>query len=100
MSIYVDPLQPTVHNLKWRYTQGCHLIADSVNELHAFAARLGLQPGWFQGASVIPHYDLSLSKRKQATRLGAVELTLQQTAQRIRGQRQSVVKPKKRRSRS
>lgn len=88
MSVYVDPLQPTVRNVNWRFPQGCHLIADSDDELHAFASRLGLKLGWFQGTSTIPHYDLTRNKRKQAVRTGAVEITLRQMAERIRAHRE------------
>ncbi|MCD6392439.1 MAG: DUF4031 domain-containing protein [Planctomycetes bacterium] len=87
MSVYVDPLQASVLKVNWRYPQGCHLIADSDDELHAFATRLGLKLGWFQDKSTMPHYDLTPNKRKQAVRLGAVELTLHQMAERIRSHR-------------
>lgn len=35
----------------------CHLVADTVGELHEAAAKLGLKREWFQEASY-PHYDL------------------------------------------
>lgn len=67
--VYVDRLQ----NYGWRLGPSCHLIADSLPELHGFAARLGLRFEWFQLKSS-PHYDLTASKRKRALELGAVEL--------------------------
>jgi hypothetical protein len=46
----------------------CHLTSDtSEEELHEFAARLGLKREWFQG----DHYDLTEGKRMQALKLGA-----------------------------
>ncbi len=48
-----------------------HMMADSEAELDEFAARLGLQPAWRQG----DHYDVSQSKRAQAIKLGASEVT-------------------------
>lgn len=53
----------------------CHMVADSLDELHAFAERLGLRREWFQATSV-PHYDLSLTRRKLALELGAVEVRI------------------------
>lgn len=69
MSVYVDPLV----DWGWRLGPSCHLIADTLEELHEFAARLGLRRSWFQPHST-PHYDLTASKRAAAVALGAVEL--------------------------
>jgi len=38
-----------------------HLVADTLDELHAAAQRLGLKRAWFQGGNM-PHYDLMGSK--------------------------------------
>lgn len=73
--VYVDPLFTCTPNRRWRWAQASHLIADTVNELHVFAGRLGLKRMWFQYNSVIPHYDLTKNKRNAAIRLGAVEIT-------------------------
>jgi hypothetical protein len=70
MSVYVDVLR----DWGWRLGPSCHLIADSNEELHAFAALLGLRKEWFQRSSSGPHYDLTARKRAQAVRLGAIEL--------------------------
>lgn len=41
------------------YTDGIHLVADSLPELHAFAKRIGLQYYYYHGAERgHPHYDL------------------------------------------
>jgi hypothetical protein len=44
------------------YTDGIHLVADSLEELHAFAMRLGLRRGWFHNRRdrkrPHPHYDV------------------------------------------
>jgi hypothetical protein len=72
--IYVDPL------LKWPTRIRCfkdgssHLFADTVTELHQFAGRLMLSREWFQDKPGFPHYDLTVRKRSEAVRLGAVEL--------------------------
>jgi hypothetical protein len=73
MSVYVDKLR----DWGWRLGPSCHLISDCPpgdnEELHAFAARLGLRRSWFQ-TGIEPHYDLTASKRALAVRLGAIEL--------------------------
>ena len=49
----------------------CHMATDgSWEELHAFAARLGLRRAWFQG----DHYDLPPHGRAAAVALGAEEV--------------------------
>lgn len=86
MAIYVDPLFATQPSQKWPYRQACHLTADTVEELHAFAKKLGLKRIWFQGHHRNPlfwHYDLTENKRRQAILLGAVSLTTQQWVERV-----------------
>lgn len=39
-------------------TDGVHLVADDLDELHAFARRVGLRREWFQDGPR-PHYDLT-----------------------------------------
>lgn len=79
MSVYVDPLLPCILNKNWKYNYSCHLVADTITELHEFAMWLGLKPSWFQNKT-IPHYDLTSNKRKQAVKLGAVEIDKKQFA--------------------
>ena len=71
MAIYVDKLR----NWGWKYGKSCHLITDGPNEeLHEFAARIGMRREWFQASSSGPHYDLTARRRAHAVRLGAIEL--------------------------
>lgn len=72
MPVYVDEL--TVYPNAWGpFKRGsCHLTADTLDELHAFAQSLGLKRAWFQPHRLAPHYDLVPSKRVQALELGAV----------------------------
>ena len=76
MSVYVDAL------INWnapgapdafRNKPSCHLYADSVEELHAFARRLGLKKAWFQDHRWVKHYDLTEARRVKAVALGAIE---------------------------
>ena len=58
-----------------RWTGGGHLQADSLEELHAFAERLGLRREWFQSKPGRPendHYDLGRRGRELALELGAI----------------------------
>lgn len=68
--VYVDELR----DWGWRLGPSCHLLADTNEELHEFAARLGLERAWFHASASGPHYDLTKGKRALAVRLGAVEI--------------------------
>ncbi len=74
MGVYVDDLRLVVRNRNWPYDKACHLVADTIKELHIFARKLSLRQGWFQLNS-LPHYDLTPSKRAQALRFGALAIT-------------------------
>lgn len=73
MSVYVDEMQVCIQSAKWPYARACHLVADSIEELQAFALSMGLHFSWFQTES-FPHYDLTTRMRKKAVRMGAVEM--------------------------
>ena len=63
---------------RWKGKLWCHLTADSIAELHAFASRLGLKKEWFQNHKLIPHYDITEKKRLIAIRQGAIALTTEE----------------------
>jgi len=79
------------------YTDGVHLIADSVPELHAFADDIGLNHCWFRGWSKLrPHYSL-INKKKaylfdgrgekylyKAIRMGALKITSRELVRLLR----------------
>lgn len=67
MAVYVDNEQ-----IEWRGQQWCHLVADSLGELHAFALSLGLKRAWFQVKASYPHYDVTMAVRERALGLGAI----------------------------
>jgi hypothetical protein len=59
------------------------MIADTTEELHAMAERIGLQRRYVQDAgSWGEHFDLIPSKRALAVRYGAKELTSSEMGQR------------------
>lgn len=68
MPVYVDN-----ECISWRGKLWCHLVADSLDELHGFAKRLGLKRGWFQEQTRYPHYDVTVQVRERALRLGALD---------------------------
>jgi hypothetical protein len=67
MAVYVDN-----ERIEWRGKLWCHLVADSLDELHAFAARIGLRRNWFQGRASYPHYDVTTEVRERALHAGAL----------------------------
>jgi hypothetical protein len=67
MTVYVDN-----ERIEWRGKLWCHLVADSLEELHAFAARIGLRRSWFQDRASYPHYDVTTDVRERAIRSGAI----------------------------
>jgi hypothetical protein len=69
MAVYVDQAIWSWLGLKW-----CHLLADDLEELHRFAAALGIKRTSFQALpkASYPHYDLTAYERRQAIAKGAV----------------------------
>jgi lysophospholipase L1-like esterase len=87
-AVYVDPLLRYASNRRFPWRQSCHLFADSIDELHDFAARLGLQREWFQiGRRGLPHYDLNAERRTLAIELGAVALSRKESVAKWRAMR-------------
>jgi hypothetical protein len=73
MAVYVDDAFVEGEWGKW--TGGGHMQADTAEELHAFAASIGLKRGWFQARPGRPdrdHYDVTASKRDAAILAGAI----------------------------
>jgi hypothetical protein len=70
MPVYVDDLVDYGVTYGRAGPEWCHLIADTLEELHFFAVcELGLRQDWFQDKR-IPHYDLTKGKRALAIRKG------------------------------
>lgn len=70
MAVYVDD---AVH--AWRGERWAHLMADTLAELHAFAARLGMPRRAFQDRTSGAHYDVTATMRERAIALGAVAIS-------------------------
>lgn len=60
--------------LPYRRMKMCHMLADTLDELHAMADRIGVARRHFQTDSSAPHYDICKSKRALAVKHGAVEI--------------------------
>lgn len=73
MAVYVD--DAFVEGAWGKWTGGGHMQADTPEELHEFAASIGLRREWFQerpGRPERSHYDLTASKRDAAILAGAI----------------------------
>jgi len=96
MSVYVDPLFDTRGwSANWPYPFACHLMADSDEELHALAAKLGLKRAWHQTnpPHAVSHYDLTVRKRARAVELGAIEVEARFRPKRERRPRRRGLRP-------
>ena len=65
MTVYIDDAV-----WPWRGRRWAHLMADSLDELHAFAAALGIPRRAFQNKRSGAHYDVPAELRAQALALG------------------------------
>lgn len=79
MTIYVDGMVSNGWRMRGNAIKNCHMFSDSEDlaELHAFAKRIGMRREWFQDKRV-PHYDLTVSRRRLAVAAGAVEVDRRQ----------------------
>jgi Protein of unknown function (DUF4031) len=68
MAVYVDDAR-----IRWRGRFWSHLVADSPDELHDAARRLGLRREWAQDRGRTLHYDLPDELRERAIALGVAE---------------------------
>lgn len=82
MAVYVDKARNPYGRMIM-----CHMVADTDDELHAMAARIGLRRAWFQGNASTPHYDVSLSVRARAIGFGALEVGRRELVAIIRAKR-------------
>ena len=77
MSVYVDWLMH--HGAERGFFAGkksCHMFADTLEELHEMADKIGMNRAWFQdNGQTAEHYDLVAGRRAAAVKLGAIELT-------------------------
>ncbi len=79
MTVYVDDMHRFPIG-KYRRMKMSHMIADTDQELHDMADRIGVDRRWWQSpeATSGSHYDIALTKRELAIDAGAVEITMRQ----------------------
>ena len=83
MAVYVDNMRAPFGRMIM-----CHMLADTDEELHNMAARIGVARKWHQYPNTVKsHYDISLTKRALAVQYGAVEIDLRDTARIVRERR-------------
>lgn len=70
MAVYVDNAV-----FQWRGRYWAHLLADDLDELHTFAARLGMPRCAFQDKRSGAHYDIDSAMREAALRFGALPVS-------------------------
>lgn len=74
----------------------CHMIADTPDELHAMADRIGVARRWYQQPPKASfwHYDIAKSKRALAVAAGAIECGRNEFVVALRRIRESGTYPK------
>jgi hypothetical protein len=83
MTVLVDELREYPHT-RLPFRHWCHLVSDvDFDELHAFAAGMGIPRSRFQG----DHYDLPAHFRERAVALGAHEVSTRELTSRMAGPR-------------
>lgn len=83
MTVYVDKMRADFGQMIM-----CHMIADTDEELHAMADRIGVKRRWHQKPGTPhSHYDICLSKRKLALSHGAKEVSNRELIEVIRRKR-------------
>lgn len=71
MTVHVDTMRARLRRMIM-----CHMIADTDEELHAMAERIGVTRNWYQR----DHYDIAMAKKKLALAAGARQISLRQLA--------------------
>jgi predicted nuclease with RNAse H fold len=75
MAVYVDNMYASYRGMRL-----VHMLADEDAELHAMAARIGIDRKHWQSpeSTAGSHYDICSSKRRLAVAFGAIEITFRQ----------------------
>ncbi len=86
MTCYVDAVR-SYPDAGLRFTEYCHLLADSRAELHAIASAVGMPRLAFQDHPWRWHYDLPGHLRPHAVELGALEVGMHEIGALLRRRR-------------
>jgi hypothetical protein len=83
MTVYVDDMRAPFGRMVM-----CHMLADTTAELMDMADRIGVARRWIQKAGTPhEHFDIALSKRALAVKLGAIEIDRHQLVTIVRARR-------------
>ena len=75
MTVYVDDMRAQFGRMVM-----CHMLADNDAELLKMADAIGMQRKWHQYPGTHrSHFDIALSKRAEAVKAGAKEITWRET---------------------
>lgn len=67
------------------YNRLSHFVADTEEELHAFARAIGLKRRWYQEKGILSHYDLTTPRAMQrAAAAGAIEISPKEIVKKLR----------------
>jgi len=83
VACYVDTVR-SYPNAGLRFTEFCHLLADTRDELHDMADALGIPRRFFQEHPWRWHHDLPEHLRPLAIDLGAVEMDIHEVGALLR----------------
>jgi len=83
VACYVDTVR-SYPNAGLRFTEFCHLLADTRDELHDMADALGIPRRFFQEHPWRWHHDLPEHLRPRAIDLGAVEMDIHEVGALLR----------------
>lgn len=79
MPVYVDNF-----NARFGRMIMCHMMADTQKELLEFADKIGVKRKWIQyKGTYLEHFDICLSKKKEAIKAGAIEMNFRDYARMI-----------------
>lgn len=87
MTVYVDDMCDVPLG-EFRGMKMSHMVADTDDELHAMADRIGVARKWYQG----DHYDVAKSKRSLAIKCGATAIPMRQLARMVYERRKAMAK--------
>lgn len=90
MTVYVDDMHTTPMGQFGRMKM-CHMVADTTAELLDMADRIGVARKWLQHADTPrEHFDIAMTKRAEAVRLGAVECRMADVGRIVRQKREAL----------
>jgi len=69
MTVYVDDMRTPYKGMLMS-----HMIADTLDELHEMADKIGVSREHFQDKPGLPHYDISQKKKALALKHGAANV--------------------------